>query len=462
MSSVQWGVLPAERHTVLQSSEGPVADVVHWARLGDKIIVWAAHRSAVERLQRDNGVPAPAAGLALVTQVGRSFQNDHPNVPILVDHGRHVVVDVSSLRDFMDAETICWRVQPLLVDAVVVDRPVVPVARAEPATLELLSQLAPQAYESDLTWLVGLGTRLSLSQGFLTATDWAASRLASLGYTTSRQPIVVGAGQSQNVIGDQAGTAPGTRPLVIVTAHLDSVNIAGGPSAPAPGADDNGSGSAGLLELARVLALRTWRHDLRLILFGGEEQGLHGSQQHVAALPPQERARVRAVLNLDMVATRNTALPTVLLEGASVSSGLIDELAIAAATYTGLRVETSLSPFASDHVPFINAGIPAVLTIEGGDSANTQIHTEHDVLAHIDYGFMQEILRMNLAALANWLEPAGAVPRSAGSAVSWGPGRIDLFVVGSSSAVYHKAWDGSAWQPALDGYENLGGTVVSP
>ena len=290
----------------------------------------------------------------------------------------------------MDADTVCLRIQPLLADTVVIGSPVT-AGRAESATLELLSQLSPQAYESELTWLVGLRTRHSLSQGFVTAVDWTGSRLTTLGYTTSRQTIVVGAGQSQNVIADHAGTGPSTRPLVLVTAHLDSVNITGGPSAPAPGADDNGSGSAGLLELARVLAPRKWRHDLRLILFGGEEQGLHGSQQHVAALPPQERARVRAVLNMDMVGTRNTALPTVLLEGASVSSGLIDELAIAAATYTGLRVETSLSPFASDHVPFINAGIPAALAIEGGDSANTQIHTDHDVLAHIDYGFIQEI-----------------------------------------------------------------------
>jgi Peptidase family M28 len=446
---------------VLQSSEGLAADDARWALLGDTAVVWTAHRSVAERLRQSGAALVPAAGLALVTQVGRSFQHDNPDVPILVDHGRHVVVDVASLPGLMDAETICWRIQPLLVDAVVVDSPVVSPGRAEPTTLELLSQLSPQAFENDLTWLVGLGTRHSLSQGFATAADWVASRLASLGYTTSRQPIVVGAGQSQNVIADQAGTAAGTRPLVVVTAHLDTVNITGGPSAPAPGADDNGSGSAGLLELARVLALRKWRHDLRFILFGGEEQGLHGSQQHVAALPPQERGRVRAVLNMDMVATRNTALPTVLLEGAGVSSGLIDELATAAATYTGLQVETSLSPFASDHVPFINAGIPAVLTIEGGDGANEQIHTDQDVLAHIDFGFMREILRMNLAALADWLEPAATMPRPGGSVVSWGPDRLDLFVVGHASAVYHKAWDGSAWQPAQDGYENLGGVVVA-
>jgi hypothetical protein len=460
--NARWGVLPAERQAALRASGRAAAGAVHWARLGDSVVVWSADGRAADRLRQLGAEPAEAAGLALVTQVGRSFADDHPDVPVLVEHGRHLVVDSASLSGIAEAETACWRVQPLPVDAVVVDRPVRAAGRADPTTLGLLSQLSPQAYESDLTWLVGLGTRHSLSQGFATAAGWAADRFASLGYTTSRQPVTVGAGQSQNVVADRAGGAAGPRELVIVTAHLDSINIAGGPSAPAPGADDNGSGSAGLLELARVLATGAWGHDLRLILFGGEEQGLHGSRQYVAALPPAERARVRAVLNMDMVATRNTVQPTVLLEGATVSSGLIDELAAAAATYTGLQLETSLSPFASDHVPFIDAGMPAVLSIEGADSANGHIHTDQDVLAHIDYGLMHEILRMNLAALAEWLEPARTVPQQAGPVVSWGPGRIDVFVVGADSAMHHKAWDGTAWQPSGTGYEDLGGTVVSP
>ena len=113
-----------------------------------------------------------------------------------------------------------------------------------------------------------------------------------------------------------------------------------------------------MLELGRLLSTRSWQHDVRLILFGGEEEGLFGSKQYVAALPPAERARIRAVLNMDMIASKNTAMPTVLLEGATVSSSQMADLATAAATYTGLKVETSLNPFASDHVPFINAGHP--------------------------------------------------------------------------------------------------------
>ena len=64
-----------------------------------------------------------------------------------------------------------------------------------------------------------------------------------------------------------------------------------------------------------------------------------------------------------------------MLEGAPLSQSLIDSLSEAAATYTELTVETSLNPFASDHVPFINANIPAVLTIESADNTNGNIHS---------------------------------------------------------------------------------------
>jgi Zn-dependent M28 family amino/carboxypeptidase len=284
-----------------------------------------------------------------------------------------------------------------------VDRPVLRAARTEPSMVDLIGQLVPSFIDSDLKELVGFGTRHSVSTTFGEAAEWVADRLLSLGYTVSEQSVTVGSGRSRNVIADRPGLAADTADVVLVAAHLDSVNLAGGPTASAPGADDNGSGSAAVLELARVLASTAWRSDLRLILFGGEEQGLHGSRQHVAALPPDERVRIRAVLNMDMVGTRNTVESAVLLEGAPLSQPLIDDLAAAAATYTGLRVETSLKPFASDHVPFIDAGVPAVLSIEGADSANGNIHTAADTLDHIDLDLMLEILRMNLAALAGWL-----------------------------------------------------------
>jgi hypothetical protein len=436
------------RYLVVPTADA--ADGAQSARFGDKTIVWVP---AGERLGRASRT---APGLLLVTQVGRSFQDEFPDVTALLDHGRHLVISAADKPRRRSSH--CWRIEQLRSGTTVTDVVSAAPMRVDANVTNLLGQLSPASYQADLTWFASLPTRHSLSASFTTAVDFAAARMVALGYSVTRTPITVGAGHSENLIGDRPGSGSGPRGLVVITAHLDSINIPAGPGGTSPGADDNASGSAGVLELGRLMAARSWQHDVRLILFGGEEEGLFGSKQYVAALPPAERARIRAVLNMDMIATKNTAVPTVLLEGAAVSSGQIGDLAAAAATYTGLKVEMSLNPFASDHVPFINAGVPAVLTIEGADSANGHIHSANDTLNFLDWSLAAEILRMNAAALAGWLglvSPVATRPRPAGSVVSWGPGRLDVFVVGADSAMHRKSWTGSTWTD----FESLGGVI---
>ena len=284
-----------------------------------------------------------------------------------------------------------------VVAALVAER----VAQA-PDVVALLGSLSREAFVADLQTITAHSTRLSGSAGFDEAATWAAAELSQVGYAVSTQAVPRGGDRCRNVIADRPGAGPEPRDVVLVTAHLDSVNLQGR-AEPAPGADDNGSGSAGLLALARALVAHPAALDLRLILFGGEEQGLFGSLEYVAQLPDAERARICAVLNMDMIGGRNTLEPGVLLEGAELSQPVIDALARAAATYTGLAVSTSLNPFNSDHVRFIDAGIPAVLTIEADDSANLRPHTADDTLDAVDPDLALEILRMNLAYLAEAL-----------------------------------------------------------
>lgn len=285
-------------------------------------------------------------------------------------------------------------------------RPTLVAGYRDDATAQLLSRLSRDRYTQSLAALTAYPTRHSFGFEFRAAMSAAQDELDALDYTTRREPFVIGRGASENLIAERGGTGPGERQLVIVTAHLDSVNQ-GGRELPAPGADDNASGSAGVLELARVLVTAQWRNDLRLILFGGEEQGLYGSLAHVAGLSEGDRGRIAAVLNMDMIARRNGTAPGVMIEGAAISQGLIDRLVTAAATWTGLEVAISLDPYASDHVPFIDAGLPAVLTIEANDTANTDVHTEHDVAGKLDPALAMEILGMNLATTAAYLTNEG-------------------------------------------------------
>jgi Zn-dependent M28 family amino/carboxypeptidase len=121
----------------------------------------------------------------------------------------------------------------------------------------------------------------------------------------------------------------------------------------------------------------------------------------VKHLPPPERARIAAVVNMDMIAVVNTKRPTVLLEGGDpVSKDAIRKLSLAAHAYTALDVNTSLKPHDSDHVPFIDADISAVLTIEGNDEANKNVHSANDTLDHVNRDLAFEILRMNTAFVA--------------------------------------------------------------
>ena len=279
-----------------------------------------------------------------------------------------------------------------------------PAAAPDPAIRKLVDRISRKTFEADLVRLVQFKTRNSLSPQFAAACDFVGQRLAELGYKTSRQAITVNGGACQNVIATRKGTGPASRGTVVVSAHLDSINHEGDAASPAPGADDDGSGSAGVIEIARALKDHQGTHDLTLILFGGEEEGLFGSKQYVAALTPAVRAKIRAVVHMDMIASLNSPQASVLLEGAPVSQGMIDGLAAAATTYTRLGVQTSLDPHNSDHVPFIRKNVPAVLTIEGTDDANTAIHSPRDTLDRINFDLALEILRMNTAFIAQTLD----------------------------------------------------------
>ena len=125
--------------------------------------------------------------------------------------------------------------------------------------------------------------------------------MVALGYTTTRMPITVGARPLGERDRGSARYRLGTRGLVVVTAHLDSINQSRRGAGRAPGADDNGSGSAGTA-LGRRAGRRTRRARPALILFGGEEQGLFGSRLYVAELPRRAVADPCG-RNMDMIGT---------------------------------------------------------------------------------------------------------------------------------------------------------------
>ena len=441
---------------------------VNWCCFNDETIYWATpggKNLLPDELRLLSAPPQTAQGnLYLVVQAGNAFLSHFPWARVVVNKGRYLAVDLTAKEvESIKQEPACFGFCPLAENTTVFETRERTQRQPNSQIAALVATVSQSRLSETLTKLTSFHTRHSLTSEFSAASDWMKSELEALGFAVSKRAITVGTRSSFNIVADKQGLGNNRR-LVIVTAHLDSVNTAGGIAAAAPGADDNGSGAAGVLEIGRVMAARQLvGHDLRLILFGGEEQGLHGSQQYVASLVQADRIRIDCVINMDMIATLNTSALTVLLEGATVSQVLINDLSNAAHDYTSLTVQTSFNPFASDHVPFINASLPAVLAIEGSDSANHNIHTANDTLDHIHYGLASEILKMNVALIAQRLGilETTAPRQSSSPTVAWGADRLDVFVLGSDQALYHKWRNGSAWGPSVTGYERMGGVCTS-
>ncbi|MDZ7859254.1 MAG: M20/M25/M40 family metallo-hydrolase [Candidatus Krumholzibacteriota bacterium] len=189
---------------------------------------------------------------------------------------------------------------------------------------------------------------------------------------------------------------------VVLCAHYDSYNWKD-PYNIAPGADDNASGVAGVLECARVLANAMTDRTIEFVLFDGEEEGLLGSGYFVENIDPQ--AVYRAVFNLDMlgkdyssdgqavcVAGREEKQDSLLFSRYSDLAGFL-----------GLNIipeYISPSP-ASDHQSFWKLeDLPAVLLVEGGYRDNPYMHLEEDRAEHIDFEYLRECVQLSLTVLA--------------------------------------------------------------
>jgi Zn-dependent M28 family amino/carboxypeptidase len=167
---------------------------------------------------------------------------------------------------------------------------------------------------------------------------------------------------------------PGARAdagVVIFGAHLDSVPAG-------PGANDNGSGSAVVLELARELAQRSPSErplTVRFAWWGAEELGLFGSRYYVQQLSDAERHAVLGNVNLDMVGVGDA--------WRFGGSDDLVQLALGAATDIGERAVPLRGPQsgASDHASFLSAGIPAVFLYRTEDP---NYHTANDRAEFVD------------------------------------------------------------------------------
>jgi hypothetical protein len=247
--------------------------------------------------------------------------------------------------------------------------------------------------------LCGYRTRRFTSPGAAAAAEFIAEKLVRLGLPVEYhrvdardqhgKPVVV-----TNVLSQLGSSAPDVGTLIIC-AHYDSRGEGWLDSA--PGADDNASGVAVLLEVGRVLRNAAVSPAVTLVFFGGEEDDLIGSRAFARQLSVNGTP-LRGVINVDMVGYDEHGPRDIVVFTNPQSTSLALEMSRSVEPFVRLVVDTTVTMTGnSDHAPFWEYGRRAVSIWEGYDH-NPHHCTTEDKPANLSRGFLEEVTRWIVAS----------------------------------------------------------------
>lgn len=341
-------------------------------------------------------------------------------------------------------------------------------AKPDPAIVAALREISPAQIEKTIVKLVSFGNRSTLSvtqpaasgHGIAAAREWIKSEFESyskncgncleVGVDTFIQPTsdrVAQPTEISNVYAILRGRNPAAAGrMVLVTGHYDSRNSDNANTTDAaPGANDDGSGTAVSLECARVLSRHRFPATIIFLTVAGEEQGLYGSI-HFAKMAREKQWNIEAVLNNDIVGgnqsppsanqvgTRNPNTVRVFSEGVPAAAtdadlrllralgGENDSPSRLLARYIAEVGREYLDGFqptliyrrdrylrGGDHTSFNQEGFAAVRFTEWLEDFHHQhqnVRTENgieygDLPKFVDYNYIANVARLNAATLAS-------------------------------------------------------------
>ncbi|MFW6693616.1 M28 family metallopeptidase [Streptomyces sp. MAR4 CNX-425] len=226
--------------------------------------------------------------------------------------------------------------------------PAAPAARIAPEQAPDIPVANVQAHLSRFQSIAAAngGNRAHGRPGYRASLDYVRQQLDAAGFTTSVQAFSASGRTGYNLIADWPGGDPNQ--VLMAGAHLDSVSAG-------PGINDNGTGSAAVLETALAVARSGFqpREHLRFSWWGAEELGLIGSRYYVSSLSSADRAALTGYLNFDMIGSPNPGY-FVYDDDPQIEKVFQD-------FYTGLGIPTEIETEGdgrSDHAAFKNAGVP--------------------------------------------------------------------------------------------------------
>lgn len=205
------------------------------------------------------------------------------------------------------------------------------------------------------------GNRSTGRPGYKASVDWVKAKLDAAGYTTTVQSFSTSSGTSYNLVADLPGGD--TSSVVMFGAHLDSVSVG-------PGINDNGSGSAGILETALTYAAsgQTPRNHVRFGFWGAEELGLLGSKYYVNNLTTAQRSAIKSYQNFDMIASPNVGY--FVYDDNTAGNGIRDDFT---KYYDGKGIPWEYIDVQgrSDHAAFRSLGLPTGGIFSGAETTKT-------------------------------------------------------------------------------------------
>ena len=208
-------------------------------------------------------------------------------------------------------------------------------------------------------------------------------------------------GDGRNVIATQQGTQY-PEEYYMICAHYDAVDYYC--------ADDNGSGTAGVLEAARIFTGLEFEYSIIYALFDREEAGLIGSSQYATAAATNGD-EILGVINMDMIAWDDDEDMVVEIHSSyTANSDQLSDFIVEINDLYGLQTSPSIKipgTLASDHASFWSNGYPAVLLIEeywGGDF-NPYYHSENDRIDILNMPYFHEMAKLAIGSLADLASP---------------------------------------------------------
>ncbi|HKX33334.1 MAG TPA: M28 family metallopeptidase [Blastocatellia bacterium] len=362
-------------------------------------------------------------------------------------------------------------------------------SRLNPKIERIVEEISPVFIEATIRKLVGFGTRHTLSQredperGIGAAARWIRGEFERYSresggrlqvtvdeFVQPPAPRVKAATTLTNIVATLPGTQSGSEGRIyVVSGHYDSICFPyDDPVCDAPGANDDASGTAAVLEMARIMSKRQFDATIVFMAVAGEEQGLLGST-HWAEEARKRNLRIEAMFTNDIIGNtwggngvRDNRRVRLFSEGVPSSEseaeartrqsvgGENDSPSRQLARYIKETGERYLRNFevtlvfrrdrygrGGDHIPFLQRGYPAVRFTEPNEDFTRQhqkVREEHgvkygDVVEMVDFGYIAQVARINAAALAGLaLAPASPAGVKFGSArqeyeaeLSWQP-----------------------------------------